>query len=674
MGFLGTWNRRGIRTKINSILLPAMIPILIIAGLTYRAHRSSTLANSDRIMRLVNVYHASAINGFLEAQADVFQEWIREDIYGMAIEFDTTKEVGEHLQNLLAGAPGYSLLVMTDETGRVVQGASQGAGRTAEGGVFIGRTVREIKQVGGASSSSVSLVGSELLATASLPFDTTYMFGFTTRDSSGNHNGYLLAFLDWSVVQSQVELANRALTENGFPDAKTTIIDSGSGEILAHSNTDQVGSIVNLGDSMSAWFARGRNLQSVEAFDVEGATEYVTSSSIADPDGLSSGRSQAGERTGLDLVSLVPEKNILSEVLDILWLTVLIAGASAVTLVVIFWLMSKNISGPLQRVIDGLTESSHKVSTASGQLSLSSQELAEGASHQASSLEEVSASLEEMSSMTKQNAENANQARTLAEAARSSAEDGTESMLRMSEAIEKIKASSGETAKIIKTIDEIAFQTNLLALNAAVEAARAGEAGKGFAVVAEEVRNLAQRSAEAARNTAELIEESQKNTESGVSVSGEVAVGLTEIVDGIQTAAQLIDEVSAANTEQAQGIEQINAAVTAMDRVTQSNSVNAEQSAQASEELSVQSGGVSDMVKVLVSIAGGTRNGSSNNGFYQDVRGRSLELLSRSVGKPDDQTIASGNGQEPRERVKRVLPKLTPQEVIPLEDAELEGF
>jgi methyl-accepting chemotaxis protein len=171
--------------------------------------------------------------------------------------------------------------------------------------------------------------------------------------------------------------------------------------------------------------------------------------------------------------------------------------------------------------------------------------------------------------------------------------------------MEAIKVSSDDIAKIIKTIDEIAFQTNILALNAAVEAARAGEAGMGFAVVADEVRNLAQRSAQAAKETAGKIEGAIAKTSQGVEISATVAQTLKDIVTKVRQVDELVAEVASASREQTQGISQINSAVSQMDKVTQSNAASAEESAAAAQELNSQAAAMKESVNKLLELVGG---------------------------------------------------------------------
>ncbi len=298
--------------------------------------------------------------------------------------------------------------------------------------------------------------------------------------------------------------------------------------------------------------------------------------------------------------------------------------------------ITRSITKPINQIIEGLRSGSQQTASASGQVAAASQSLAEGASEQAAAIEETTASVEEMSSMTRSNASNARQADEQMNEAGKVVSRGQESMGELARAIDQIKASSDETAKIVKTIDEIAFQTNLLALNAAVEAARAGEAGKGFAVVAEEVRNLAQRSAEAARNTADLIEESVRNAEQGVSVTKQCADAFQAVTDSSTKVAQLVNEIASASEEQAQGIDQINTAVTQMDQVTQKNAANAEESASASEELSAQAEELNGMVarlEVLVRGASSDQHAQDSPHYRPDVR---------STGSGPEPTVVRG--------------------------------
>ena len=278
--------------------------------------------------------------------------------------------------------------------------------------------------------------------------------------------------------------------------------------------------------------------------------------------------------------------------------------AGLIGLCVLAWLIARSITVPVFRVIRGLMRGSDQVTSGSGQISQASQQLAQGTTEQASSLEESSAALEEMSSMTQHTADNANQASAMMQEASARVSGGIQAMRDMSRAIDKIQASAVQTAKIIKTIDEIAFQTNLLALNAAVEAARAGESGKGFAVVAEEVRNLARRSAEAARSTADLIEDSRKNADAGVSAAAAMATQLQNIQDSSSKASAWIGEIAEASKEQAKGLEQVNTAVAEMGKVVQQNAAAAEESAGSAEELSAQARELDEMIVELIAVVG----------------------------------------------------------------------
>jgi methyl-accepting chemotaxis protein len=304
--------------------------------------------------------------------------------------------------------------------------------------------------------------------------------------------------------------------------------------------------------------------------------------------------------------NLMTDKIMLDAARSTKW-NVSLVGVIAIVLAIIFaFAISGSIIRVLNKVSLQMLEGAGQVAAASEQVSAASQSLAEGASEQAASLEETSSSMEEMASMTKQNANSAQNAKTMMHETHTIVDRVNGHMKDLSASVEEISISSEETGKIIKTIDEIAFQTNLLALNAAVEAARAGEAGAGFAVVADEVRSLAMRAAEAAKSTSELIENTVQAVKKGNGLTALTQEAFTENVEISSKVGELIQEMSAASSEQAQGIEQVNIAVGQMDKVTQQNAANAEESASASEELSAQAEQMRESAEALLALVGGS--------------------------------------------------------------------
>jgi methyl-accepting chemotaxis protein len=257
------------------------------------------------------------------------------------------------------------------------------------------------------------------------------------------------------------------------------------------------------------------------------------------------------------------------------------------------------MNASLASLVRQVRKGTEEIATASGEIAAGNQDLAQRNEEQASSLEQTAASTEELSSTVRQNGERAARADQLARSASGVASEAGAVVGQLVDTIAAIRESSRQVAEITGLIDSIAFQTNILALNAAVEAARAGDQGRGVAVVASEVRTVAERSAAAAREIRELLDASQRRVESGSALGAAAGQKTQEAVASIGRLAGVMAEVALASREQTCGIEQMEQAMTQMDRVTQQNSALVEQAAAAAQSLSDQAAQLLEAVSVF---------------------------------------------------------------------------
>ncbi len=319
-------------------------------------------------------------------------------------------------------------------------------------------------------------------------------------------------------------------------------------------------------------------------------------------------------QTGAPWLMLItwPAEEVMASVNSLRNLTLLVGAGVLLLVLGVVWTLARSIARPIHEVADNLKVGAEQVTAAAASISEASATVAGGASAQAASVEETSSSCEELTSMTKRNVEHAERAHALAQKTQQAAEQGRTEMETMLGAMHEIQASSASIAKIIKTIDEIAFQTNILALNAAVEAARAGEAGAGFAVVADEVRNLAQRAATAARETAAQIEDAIARTKHGGEICQRVAASFAQIDEHARQVNALVGEITSGAGEQTRGIDHISSAMGQIETSVQTAAAQTEETATAAEELNAQARVLHDNVAVLFALIGNVRSTARN--------------------------------------------------------------
>jgi len=578
------WNRQRIQTKIVLSLAPAVLPMLIIVGVTYHSAREASLTATSRIGRLIMADAAAGVDGALAASRSQFDDWVRDDIYGLAIEFDTVSELGDVFVDRLSAGSRFAGVVITDADGRVLQ-AVAGDGVVA---ALEGTTVRDAVD---RSGDGPALVRSEVAEVLGVDGGRTLLFRHPATSSSGDVNGYLLGYAAWDPVVDAIDGARRSLSAMGFPHAQTIlVVDDGS--VLAGEVEGAAGTL-DLEPELAAWLSTDAAGSEMRRWSVAGGRPFVAAAPTLD-----------ALPATIVAMATVPAPDVLADVQRTLFVSLGLAAAGVVVLVVLIWFAGGRVAHPLERTAAILTDigdgegdltrrieieeedeigalaagfnafvsklqstvidvadTTDAVSRSAKELSGNAASMSETATETSNSatrvaeesdavranVETMAAGIEELGASVKEIATNAAEAAQVGQRAVTTASTTNDT-------IQKLGESSARIGNVIKVITTIAEQTNLLALNATIEAARAGDAGKGFAVVASEVKDLANETGRATDDIRQMIQAIQHDSEAAAAAIAEIVTIITQ-VNGFQNSiAGAVEEQSATTNEISRGV------------------------------------------------------------------------------------------------------------------------
>jgi methyl-accepting chemotaxis protein len=593
-----------LRARILLYTLPALVPILIMVALTYSVSQGLLFKSTEHLSEVVITQGTAGINDYLEQCRNRFEHWLgsaNRDQFGLHIQLESTDGVtAVEFQSMLAGAPDFSVLALTDLQGKVLVAYARGQDTR----FFLrGKQIPEATQFLGKPAYAIAFVESPVLAEARLPFRHTYAFGHPTVSGKGNTpNGCFIAYLDWSAIESRIASLSDAIRKKEFTHAYAALVDTGAGRTLVQPPDRKL----EINDALRAALGRPDRGDALLLTNLADGPYYVAQSPLLDPASLRArgqanplqivvagaqpvAEKPAAPASSMYAVAVISEADINGPARRMLAMTLGLAGTGIALLLGFVWFGGGRVSSGVLRTIEklkdvtegegdltrrippsssdevgqlavcfngfveklqgivrrlgtvtnGLNGSANALTSTSGDM----KKIAEQTSTQATV---VSATAEELSKNVQLAASGAEEMNaSIREIAHNAAEAANVASRAVTMAqdttsvIAKLGQGSVEIGEVLKMISGIAAQTNLLALNATIEAARAGDAGRSFAVVAGEVKELANKTARATEEIRLKIQGIQTHTQNAVTAISEITsiIGrIHEIQNAIATA------------------------------------------------------------------------------------------------------------------------------------------
>lgn len=619
-GLASLWKKMTLRAKISLGYLPALIMIFAIIGAGYWVNRASLLRDSNRIMKLVVEHHSDRIEQLLDSQKQIFEQWILDDIYGLAIEFESLSEVEHVFAEMLSASPNFHLLTLTDLEGHVLA-ASVSPQWQYPTEPLRGRLLTDARDRVPQEEINAILSHDDLWQELDFPGEQVCFFPFTCRDSEGHPNGRFLAYLDWEAIQDEVLAGQEHLVKNGYQDASLMLLRSNSLTVLADSQEANRTLLSTFQGPYASWLQESQELEHSKRFNLNGDNRYCSFNRIDFPLANADGQIE-----GLQVLAILSEQDIFGAVRKQL------AGAILVVVLVIpflwalLWFITGRIVTPLLRLSHaaqqvGRGNLSSSIEVGSGgemgslecsfasmkrdltdilaDVKLAVQEIIAAGIHiqcaseqqaletrdQASAVSETAAAAAELSITSKSIGENVGHVTDMADRVLKGMDHIRFTTQETSELLSLLNDRSKQIVGIVGLIDTVADKTNMLAVNASIEAARAGEQGRGFAVVADQITRLARSTATSAKGISELIEEIQSKMSNAILTMERSVEGVEDGIELAQTSVETAQEISMSVNQQVMCSRQISDAMGSIDQAMGRINQDAENSTEIAKEL-----------------------------------------------------------------------------------------